>query len=36
MELLGHSFYLFKDATSCKPTLVYKREDGNYGVIETE
>ena len=36
MELLGHSFYLFKDATSSKPTLVYKREDGNYGVIETE
>ena len=36
MELLGHSVYLFKDATSSKPTLVYKREDGNYGVIETE
>lgn len=36
MELLGHNFYLFKNATSLKPTLVYKREDGNYGIIETE
>ena len=36
MELLGHSFYLFKDSSTLKPTLVYKREDSNYGVIETE
>ena len=36
MELLGHNFYLFKDASTLKPTLVYRREDGNYGVIETE
>ncbi len=36
MELLGHSFYLFKDATTLRPTLVYKRDDNNYGVIETE
>lgn len=36
MELLGHQFYLFKDAESLKPVLVYKRNDGQYGVIETE
>jgi len=36
MELLGHSFYLFKDSTTLHPTLVYKRADGNYGLIETE
>ncbi len=36
MELLGHNFYLFKNSLSLKPTLVYKREDGNYGIIETE
>lgn len=36
MDLLGHNFYLFKDASTLKPTLVYRREDGNYGVIETE
>ena len=35
MELLGHSFYLFKDMNTNKPTLVYKRKDGNYGVIES-
>lgn len=35
MELLGHSFYLFKDMDTDKPTLVYKRKDGNYGVIES-
>lgn len=36
MELLGHQFYLFKDAESNKPMVVYKRKDGNYGVIEAE
>lgn len=36
MDLLGHNFYLFKDSSTLKPTLVYRREDGNYGVIETE
>jgi len=36
MELLGHDFYLFKDADTMKPTLVYKRRDNQYGIIETE
>ena len=36
MELLGHQFYIFKDAETLKPTLVYKRKEGNYGIIETE
>lgn len=36
MELLGHQFYLFKDAETMKPTLVYKRKDNQYGVIETD
>lgn len=36
MELLGHTFYLFKNAHTLKPTLVYKRFDNNYGIIETE
>lgn len=36
MELLGHDFYLFKDAETMKPTLVYKRKDDQYGIIETE
>lgn len=36
MELLGHQFYLYKDADTNKPALVYKRNDGNYGIIEAE
>lgn len=36
MELLGHQFYLYKDAETNQPTVVYKRKDGNYGVIEAE
>ena len=36
MELLGHQFYLFKDADTMKPSLVYKRTDGQYGIIETD
>jgi ribosomal subunit interface protein len=36
MELLGHQFYLFKDADTLKPSVVYKRNDGQYGIIETD
>lgn len=36
MELLGHQFYLYKDADTNKATVVYKRKDGNYGIIESE
>lgn len=36
MELLGHQFYMYKDAETNKPAVVYKRNDGNYGVIESE
>ena len=36
MELLGHQFYLYKDIETNAPTVVYKRKDGNYGVIEAE
>ena len=35
MELLGHSFYLYKDAETNQPTVVYRRKDGDYGVIES-
>ncbi len=33
MELLGHDFYMFKDKMTKLPSVVYKREDGGYGVI---
>lgn len=36
MELLGHEFYLYKDVETDKPVVVYKRKDGNYGIIEAE
>ena len=36
MELLGHQFYIFKDVDTLKPTVVYSRKDGGYGIIETE
>lgn len=36
MELLGHQFYMYKDSETGKPTVVYKRNDGNYGIIESE
>lgn len=34
MEMLGHSFLLFLSADDDKVCLVYKRNDGNYGLIE--
>lgn len=34
MNLLGHAFYVFKDAETAETNIVYKRKDGNYGIIE--
>ena len=34
MELLDHSFFIFKDYSSGVISVVYKREEGGYGVIE--
>ena len=36
MELLGHQFYMYMDSDTNKPAVVYKRNDGNYGIIESE
>lgn len=36
MELIGHQFYMYKDSDTNKPAVVYKRTDGNYGIIESE
>jgi putative sigma-54 modulation protein len=36
MELLGHDFFLFIDADTERIKLLYRREDGNYGLIEPE
>ena len=34
MEALGHDFYVFIKADTSSTAVVYKREDGNYGLIE--
>lgn len=36
MELLGHSFFVYKNAESEEVNVVYKRKDGNFGLIEPE
>jgi putative sigma-54 modulation protein len=36
MELLGHDFFLFVDADTDRLNLLYRRDDGNYGLIEPE
>jgi hypothetical protein len=33
MELVGHDFYLFVDAESGHPSVVYRRRGFDYGVI---
>ena len=34
MEMLSHSFFIYKDVDSEKIAVVYKRNDGGYGLIE--
>ena len=36
MELVGHPFFIFKNATTDNISVVYKRKDGNYGIIDTK
>ena len=36
MELLGHQFYMFKNSDTNNISVIYKRNDGNYGIISSE
>ena len=36
MELLNHQFYMYKDSNTDSYSVVYKRKDGGYGIIESE
>jgi putative sigma-54 modulation protein len=36
MENLGHDFFLFFDANASEVRLLYRRNDGDYGLIEPE
>ncbi|MGL5615293.1 MAG: ribosome hibernation-promoting factor, HPF/YfiA family [Sarcina sp.] len=36
MELIGHNFFVFRDAETNDISVAYKRKDGQYGLIEAE
>lgn len=36
MNMLGHTFFMFLDEESGKVCVVYKRKDGDYGLLESE
>jgi len=36
MNLLGHNFFVFSNGDTEEVNVVYKRKDGNYGLIEPE
>jgi len=35
MEMLGHSFFVYTDEDDKQLSIVYKRHDGGYGLLET-
>lgn len=35
MDMLGHNFFVFQDAETNGTSIVYRRNDGRYGLIET-
>ena len=36
MNMLGHQFYMFRNSANDSVAVVYRREDGGYGLIEPE
>ena len=36
MELLGHDFFVFFNPNSGRMSVLYRRKDGNYGLLEPE
>ncbi|MCC2592790.1 ribosome-associated translation inhibitor RaiA [Tessaracoccus sp. OS52] len=36
MELVGHDFFLYQDAATGRPSVVYRRKAYNYGVIHLD
>lgn len=36
MDLLGHDFYVFANSETDEVNVVYRRKDGNFGLIEPE
>ena len=36
MELLGHDFFVFQNAETNNTNVIYKRKDGNYGLLQPQ
>jgi putative sigma-54 modulation protein len=36
LELVGHDFFVFRDADSNEVNIVYRRRQGGYGLIEPQ
>lgn len=36
MNMIGHEFFMFRNAKSSEINVVYKRKDGTYGLLEPE
>jgi putative sigma-54 modulation protein len=36
LELVGHDFFVFRDADSNEVNVVYRRHQGGYGLIEPQ
>jgi putative sigma-54 modulation protein len=36
LELVGHDFFVFENAETSEVNVVYRRHDGNYGLIEPQ
>ena len=36
MNMIGHQFYMFRNMATNEVNVVYRRNDGDYGIIEDE
>ena len=36
LELIGHDFFVFQNAETTDLNVLYRRRDGNYGLIEPQ
>ena len=36
LELLGHTFFVFLNAENGEMNVVYRRDDGDYGLIQPQ
>lgn len=36
MNLVGHQFYMFRNVETGEINVVYRRKDGDYGLLEPE